>query len=427
MMDNLKELIKHITVVDLETTINATNPNHFGATPFDPTNRIVMVGWTNIEVFRTGYTYTSEKSTQSLDWVTMWCQGLSLYKLYVGHNIPFDLHHLLKDATQAEYHQILSEIWIWDTMIAEYYMSRQESKSISLESLASLYGIPFKKDETVAESFKAGLGADKVDPTILKTYLKSDVTTTREIFLKQHKRALDIGGPEYVEYLLEMMSARLTTMLMERNGCTINTKTFMADKWEISSNADRIEAELEGHLIRAFGPDFDGEVSIRSPKQVHTYLFGGVVKTKQQVDTGEVYKTGPKKGTQKLRTVHVDMAIPGILPVIPEVTKLAGEGSVGDKVLKDLLLVTSVSFDTPCHEFIENLLLLRTLHKDVGTYETYEKQFYPINSTDSKQQERAILHPNFNHALTHTKRPSCSQPNLQNVSNKDTIETLDEH
>lgn len=426
-MDNLKELIKHITVVDLETTIDATNPNHFGATPFDPKNRIVMTGWLNLNKFVSTDVMTSLNPEQAQNWVQLRTRGDTLYNLYVGHNIPFDLHHLLQGATQAEYHQILSEIWIWDTMIAEYYMSRQESKSISLESLASLYGIPFKKDETVAESFKAGLGADKVDPKILKTYLESDVTTTRDIFLKQHKRALEIGGPEYVEYLLEMMSARLTTMLMERNGCTINTKTFMEDKCEISSNSDLLEAELEGHLARAFGPYFDGEVSIRSSKQVHTFLFGGTVKTKSQVDTGEWYKTGPKKGTPKLRAVYVDKPVPGVLPVIPETTKLAGEGSVGDKVLKDLLLVTSVLFDTPCHEFIDNLLLLRTLQKDVGTYETYEKQFYPVDSTDSEYQERAILHPNFNHALTHTKRPSCSQPNLQNVSNKDTIETLDEH
>lgn len=426
-MDNLKELIKHITVMDLETTINATNPNHFGATPFDPENRIVMVGWVNLDKFVSTGVITSANPEQAKNWVHLRTRGDTPYNLYVGHNIPFDLHHLLQGATQAEYHQILSEIWIWDTMIAEYYMSRQESKSISLESLASLYGIPFKKDETVAESFKAGLGADKVDPTILKTYLESDVTTTREIFLKQHKRALDIGGPEYVEYLLEMMSARLTTMLMERNGCTINTKTFMEDKYKISSDSDFLEAQLENHLFRAFGPNFDGEISIRSSKQVHTYLFGGVIKTKQQVASGEVYKTGPKKGTAKLRMVSVHTPISGVLPGIPETRKLAGEESVGDKVLKDLLLITGVSFNPTCTEFINDLLILRTLQKDVGTYETYEKQFYPVDSTDSEHQERAILHPNFNHALTHTKRPSCSQPNLQNVSNKDTIETLDEH
>jgi len=412
---SLKEILSQAAAIDIETTINATNPNHFGATPFDPANSIVMVGWnyldnlksTNVQIINggSGRFVASRLSAIRTNFE-------SHARLLVGHNIPFDLHHLLASATSEEFHEIIADMYIWDTMIAEYYLTRQECKSISLEDLAARYSIPFTKDVTVSESFKLGIGADKIDPKVLETYLKGDVQTTTKVFLAQQQRALEIGGPEYVEYLIALMGARLTTMLMERNGCHINDVTFTIDKTNIEHQVKAAGLALESILEDEFGPHFDGVIAINSPKQVHTYLFGGDIKLVEQVDVGEVYKGGAKKGQPKLKTVRTTRTLTSLISPNFEGKKFAAMNSVDSKVLNDILLQCKMASHTKA--FIERLLLLRTLTKDLSTYETYGKQFYP-----SPLPHLVMLHPNFNHALTNTKRPSCSQPNLQNVSNKD--------
>ena len=425
MTHPLKDIMKQVCVIDTETTINASNPHHFGATPFDPANSVVMVGWNYFNDLKTeGIKVLTKEGHQSIHFVDSRIEAIKTNfthyaRLLVGHNIPFDLHHLLASATSEQFHKIIAETYIWDTMIAEYYLSRQECKSISLENLAARYGIPFTKDETVSEAFKLGIGADKLDPDVLKNYLIGDVDTTTQIFIAQQKKVLEIGGPEYVEYLIDLMGARLTTMLMERNGCHINEETFRDDKYALALDAAIKIKKLEKAMTDVFGPNFDGTISISSPKQVHAFLFGGDYKTIKTVDTGEVYKTGLKKGQIKYKTERgVNNLGPAIRPDA-ECKKLMELNSVDSKVLLDVLDQCKMSSEI--REFIEDLLKVRTITKDLSTYETYSKQFYP-----SDTRGMVVLHPNFNHALTHTKRPSCNQPNLQNVSNKDTIEIEDE-
>ena len=62
--------------------------------------------------------------------------------------------------------------------------------------------------------------------------------------------------------------------------------------------------------------------------------------------------------------------------------------------------------------FVAKLLKYYSLNKDISTYSgPYMK--YVNNSMDGK------IHPQYNQSVTVTGRLSCSQPNLQNVSNVD--------
>lgn len=421
----LKDIMERALIIDLETTINASNPNHFGATPFDPANNIVLLGTLDTNNLKLSSFYNIQIPTSSIsigkDFKSTNDSTPNL--LWVGHNIPFDLHYSSQSLSSKEYHQILSNINIWDTMIAEYYITRQECKSISLENLAKRYGITFKKDPTVSESFKAGIGADKIDPPLLKEYLKGDLETTALIFLAQQREAIKLGGPRYVEYLLDMMGARVTTMLMERNGCTINTNSFTKDIVELTLQVQSLSDNLENEMRIAFRDgDFIpiNKVTIGSPLQVSTYLFGGEIKLERKVETGH-YKSGERKGLPKFKKDVIVKHFAGAVPYNLIFDEIRSRESVDSKTLEDLLTTNKIptegrNLSTDTIYFIENLLLLRTQAKDLGTYETYRKQFFPGTRSDT-----AILHPNFNHALTHTKRPSCSGPNLQNVSNKETV------
>jgi len=444
-MATLRQLLETSTCIDLETTITATP---FGNSPmpwFD--NQIVA-----IESITELFDFEDPdicKSAQFYGTVNIsWLETLEELDgvLLVGHNVKFDLAHMIygymmelineghtPQETRANIHKLLSTIQVWDTMIAEYYLSDQEVSSPSLESCCEYYGIPFTKDETVSESFKLGLGADKIDKDTLLQYLHEDVVSTSLLFRKQIECAYQKGGAGYVRFLIHMMGATLATVQAEVSGIALNKTTLNKEAQEIRGELAHYEAVLDRVITQMLSPPSsvgtleksNVTISPTSNKTVGLVLYGGDIELHTQVPilntqgNPVVYKSGKKKGEQRYKKGKQIYHAMGLLDRAEHYIPKPSEEKVDEKTLQQLLLYVENGINTftgkpPCYlrileEFLETLLVFRQLNKDLGTY---------FDGIPKYADKYGLVHPNFNHAITKTKRLTGSSPNFQNMSNK---------
>ena len=125
-------------VIDLETSIKNRGEDAIGknkADPFVSKNKIVWSGWKIINgdgnatqvITRAGYEIPIKEND-----------------LIVGQNIKFDLHYLMR---KKENKEALKTASIWDTQLAEYILTGQQSKMVSLDTLSQKYGGTVKDDK----------------------------------------------------------------------------------------------------------------------------------------------------------------------------------------------------------------------------------------------------------------------------------------
>ena len=264
---DLHKLIQQSVVLDLETSIVKTE-NGFSPMPWHGAYIVASnYQWNIFDDIKVPASYSQydknpstgprniEKDLKQLLWS---CTEKEPRKLLVGHNLKFDLGHIiyamLLHGYQLHVLDYVSNLMIWDTMLAEYYLSGQELTSPGLEFCCGNYGIPFVKDTTVSESFKLGLGADKIDKDTLCSYLYEDVTSTMLLYKAQLRRALAIGGPAYVDYLLQVMGASVATCISEINGINVDMQLFSRQELELRKEVDALELKLNDFLTTQFSP-----------------------------------------------------------------------------------------------------------------------------------------------------------------------------
>jgi DNA polymerase I-like protein with 3'-5' exonuclease and polymerase domains len=363
--------------------------------------------------------------------------------LLVGHNIAFDIGHLIADfpSFASRTHKIL----LWDTMIAEYLLSAQEQTYVGLEKACERYGIPFEKDDEVTTSFKLGIGSDCINPEILLDYMREDVSATSQLFMKQHNAAHADGGLHAVKYMIGLMTARLPTLQAEVHGMYVDKIGFDAQKLDLQNHWETLKHELQAQM-RVFFPAGHtmNEITPSSPKQVGLLLYGGSFNVAAEeviyeVDglTPVMFKSGPKKGTIKTKKV-TDTRTFSTSPLIQRINArypasanppCKAKNGTSTKVLNDILDEVNKIYRTggilqnneaATVKFIDKVLEFRKLDKNFGTYyEGLEKHFWEASGSI----EMVKIHPKYNHNVTKTKRLSSSSPNMQNVSNKETQDT----
>jgi DNA polymerase I-like protein with 3'-5' exonuclease and polymerase domains len=188
---------------------------------------------------------------------------------------------------------------------------------------------------------------------------------------------------------------------MEFNGMFFDKALANKHAAELSSELVEIE-EFVRQVMQDAGID---EPNTSSPLQIGLVLFGGVLQydgTETLLDeAGEplVFKTGKRKGEVRTRKVKLQRSIEGLFPSKGERTP-KGSWKVDDASLKKL----------PKHPFVNNLMSLRTLNKDISTY-------YVGYSNLVWHDGR--IHQSLNHCATATGRLSCTKPNLQNVTSSE--------
>ena len=415
--DLTEMVMTNYLVFDFETTITENDPS-----PHVPGNRIVAAGFKDSggryrELYAPAASDMDEFATELGQ--ELWPPEVYEHLLYVGQNIKFDLAHAISLLSLQRMPD--HRIFIWDTYLADYYMSGQEKVPRNLEALALHYGIPFEKSDYISDAFQLGFGADQVQKDELLQYMREDVQVTEMIYKGQIKKALIKGGPAYVRYLIGLMSASFATSVMNCNGIGINQDRLREYQQTLTEEKEKRLGHCKD-FMRDHSWPLNFDINPMSNQQLMASLYGGVElshfvdETVVEPDTGEpvLYKSGMKKGQVKTRKVkkYFDPS-----PIIYDLAYKI-ETDLGVKIDHDVTEKTLLTIEQWCikhhgpatrlGQLIENVLEVRHICKNLQTYvENMIK--YEING---------VIHPNFNHAVTATKRLSSSKPNFQNFTNK---------
>ena len=374
-------------VIDTETKLIDKDKSVYAYPP----EFVLGVNWVRnstwgdpMNAYRTGYTkgeFIEFLGSVSLPYIT------------VGHNVCFDL--LVTGIYKLS--QMDHDI-VWDTAIAEYEMFGQTFTYPSLQQLADKYCPGEMKENSVSEMIKAGVCPSTIPLDKLEDYCKQDVNITRKVFLAQIE--LFKKYPNNLQNLiLQRMKYRMITHEMSCNGMMMDKEKMLG----ASRSLEVDETILEGKLtigMASHMPNAD-EVNPNSNQQLMGVLYGiGTYKITKMVDTGEVYKSGDKKGQPKLKkdVVH----LPYKNPLFP----VGLMSSVDEQSLNKIL---SCLISPECKNFVETLLKYRTVSKE---RRTYFQGYYEV----ARDGDPYIsLHTEFKHTATPTGRISSSKPNIQNL------------
>lgn len=392
-------------VIDLETTIRGGKDH--GSSPYWPENQLVAIGTYSNVGYKHWY-YGSGGTTVLPDTVIWWwIEDSRTHKsgetaLLIGHDIGFDLKWLLRaGAIKLE---DLQRIRIWDTQQAEYLLSGQAHLYPSLDDCCKEIGLPLK-DDKIKEYWKAGVDTFDIPKNELLDYLKQDVKNTWELYRYQMEIFREL--PELLTLAQIKMEDILFTTLMEHHGMAFDLSK--ADEHRV--DLERLVRELENQwstemtavTLGKFIPE-QWTPSITSGRDVGILLFGGEAKWEEEELTGEVFKTGARKGQPKSRKVERTQRIVPLSLVKAEANKTGWK--TDDEVLQQVR-----DEDAPgsyAHTIASLVLNHRAFTKELSTYIAgYSRMVSPGDM---------MIHPSIHHCSTATGRQSCIKPNLQNVS-----------
>ena len=178
-----------VLTFDVETT-HKEKPNG-SSTPLPYFgNTLVSVGYKWLGIEQVHYLCFDHSTQQpSKDGFNIFQDALNLADVVVGHNIKFDLTWIRECGFTYEGH-------IYDTMVAEYILSKARRWPLGLAALARKYGVTQKETDLIAPHLEAGKTFYDIPWDIVREYGIADVKATEEITLKQ----LDAFGVTFEEF-----------------------------------------------------------------------------------------------------------------------------------------------------------------------------------------------------------------------------------
>lgn len=389
-------------VLDAETTIRNRGDEAVGdnkASPYHPDNHVVVWGWKSDQHKRP----VIENMITGIPAPFFTEAGF-----IVGQNVKFDLTYLRKTWPDDFERWVRGGGRIWDTQTVEYLLTAQQSKMVSLDKLALKYGGTLK-DDRLKEYWDAGIDTTEIPEEILIPYLEQDVLNTELVFLKQLAKAREL---RMVPLILSQMDAVLCTAEMQWNGMHFNKPMALEEAANLKDELAAVRQDAI-NLMSIAAPELP-EPNPSSNDQISQALFGGTIITYQQMpivgDDGEYerFKTGQRKGEVKTRKTAVPISFNGFQckPKQEWLTGKQGIYQTGDDILK----AVAKKNKGDAALFIEKVLRIRALEKDLSTY------FVGLSDLcwhDGK------IRGEHNHCVTVTGRLSSSKPNMQNISNKE--------
>lgn len=357
--------------------------------------------------------------------MTHYLRGKDSPTILVGHNLTFDMLHLLHGAPKDDATTILKQLALGqcvlhDTQDMEYILTGHSTKWASLDSLAETYGVPGKKD-TLKEHLAKGLNVSDMGYAYLVEYLKQDIITTEAVAAKQLPR----WGthPETRAQVQLAAMRRAVTTIMSFNGMPFDYYKAGDELTGLSKQSVEAMVTYDQALFKI--ADYMGASyvtpreavlqllnGVSSNKSLTTLLNGGTVHVEETVSLG-LYKNGKPK-TKKTK---VPYAVPSLL----KEAGLANVESVDEHALTGVLkAVATLPTSLPgrlLSDVLKSVLEYRAASKILGTYIEPLLYMYTLSKTGN-------IHPSLNTCATATGRLSSSKPNAQNMPSSSPVKTF---
>lgn len=431
-------------VFDLETTYGTWN-GRVGSR-WNKECSVCSAGFADHDSYEAVYLVKDGKGTRPEEGLPF--PDLSGIDILVGHNIKFDnlwywdhpeIRRFIKRGGK-----------IWDTMYAEYLLSAQfytqntndPEVGLSLKACAKRRNLTHQKQDVVAALWDDGVRTEDIQEHVLMEYMKFDILTTKDLYLAQLVQA---KTQNQLVMIQQRMEGLLATTEMEFNGLTIDIETATKQMRELEESIEATRERLNQYI-----PELPEGCSFNwnSSKQVSALLFGGDLKYKAQRpsldadgklqyykktvqvpvldDEGNpvIIKSGKNKGLVKTKNVSepdydrgCKTKLTDLIHTLPRQVEPKDKWksatpkywSTGADVLNEL----GEESDLP---MLKDMLKLKNLEKDLGTYYMRENKGKTTGMLTNIQELDGKVHGHLNHAVTVTTRLSSSKPNLQNMS-----------
>lgn len=393
---------KHYTVFDLETGANKLHKRK--GSPFDSRNKIYVNAYKTqgSPSVLTQYSREGVKKI-SIPWATT--------ELLVGQNIKFDLLWIWKDPDFREW--LRNGGKIYDTMVAEFLLTAQQSQYCSLNKLAEKYGGTQKVD-VIKEYWESGIDTCDIDPAILLPYAESDILNTEKAFLAQMEaiRRESMGGlvEGYMDHLLALVEMEFNGLYLDIPG-TLQLRTELEKKQ--ADLAAQMQKICDVFTDRLGIPRY--EFTPTKPKDISAILFSTPIKHSYKVVDGVYGPTAKKAGQPKTKVINelLNLGGFGIPTFLTTEYKAKGVYQSGDKILQKILKDYK---DPLTQEFVKALQDYRATSKILGTY------VYGINNKGDEQgflplvnKADGCIHHCLDQVKAVTGRLNSHDPNMQNV------------
>ena len=168
----------NVLTFDVETTHIHKDSGGTTALPYFG-NRLVSIGYKRLSSPYIHYHCYYHADRQAHDFAPeLFQEALDEADVVVGQNIKFDLSWIRECGFVYDGH-------IFDTMVAEYVLSKAQRWPLGLASLAEKYDVTRKEKDLVEPYLKSGKTFYDIPWEIVEEYGKADVLATEEIAVKQ--------------------------------------------------------------------------------------------------------------------------------------------------------------------------------------------------------------------------------------------------
>ena len=253
-------------VLDVENTVTERE-GKLHLDPFESDNSLIMVG----ALTESGdeYLYRMDEDASYFNKIQ---ELLDKTTVLIGHNIVHDL------------------MWLWesnfkydgdvcDTMLGEYVLQRGQKQALSLEMCAERYNLDTKKQDTLKEYFKQGIGVDEIPPEELSGYLSADLRATQELYNEITNK---LSTQEYnglVDTVNLTNRVALTLARIYQKGFYVDVHRLNEVRDEFTQEKKEIEEFLQKEVRDFMG---DTPINLNSPEQLSWLIYSRKPKDKQK-------------------------------------------------------------------------------------------------------------------------------------------------
>jgi len=279
-----KELPPHILnpdpaiyLSDNYSTLDVETTNEDKGSACNPKNRLLLSSYTDKEGHIVSYWGDAHRVHARIE-------ELARRDFLIAHNAKFELQWIKRAGVD------ISQIVVWDTLLAEYVLAGNRKVRLGLDSVAKRYGVG-EKGNVVSALIKGGVCPSEIPRSWLQEYCEQDVRITELVFKAQLPRIIAAG-------LLPVMFTRCLFTIpladIEFNGVYL-------DKERVEETYHEYRQQLEEENKRL--EQFSAGLNWNSPDQKANYIYGELGFTELRDRRGDPIRSPGGKPSTSAETI----------------------------------------------------------------------------------------------------------------------------